>query len=694
MPSNEQFVALGMNSARFKPTKGQADLIRNFVVTGDGTLKSITGPTLYEPRESWATLPVDLGEIHAGWHGYFNGGKKEVLLLHGRNELWCHWGAVRGWVRLNLPRRLHNDTERQSQFIPFNNGVIYCDGFGPPLFVTHQLDVLILGFPEVPSPPVVRGPESPNQDDTDLHSEGALGYSWHGGIGTPGDRLNGENAHILATEVQYKAQFESFQGDLSAQSEVSAVVEYGPKKAKSVNRWLFYDGTSNILSSPGQTINDLRRGVAALNTDAIPDNAKYLRLLRTKDTNRNETDFYVAWKIPVEGGAIHDWRHDAGLTQKAPDVVPIPSFSSGVQYNGALAILDGEKVRLSQPNFPGTFLRNSWVNVTSDGRQGTAIFSLGGRLFAATDRSIVDCTDFASPKTISASLGIESQSAFTYAPGMGIVFVGPQGVYSLNVTGDGTASIAKISQDIDYLWRTEINRTALNTSVLWYSQEHNEVRIAVANKGEAENTRILAVSSDGWREYDLGLEINCAFMIDDMEAIGGNDNRSTTGQYTSNDLFILEREHQLYTPPARNTVYESDWEPLDGGLGAVRGQVLNLMICFAETSAELVGQVDVYLNYENGPSKTLQWYLNDVVGSGMITTPERRAEWANAINNTDVWEQRRVFWRTWKVALQDVQRFKFKITVPYPSEVELVSVLYNFDVPAKVTHREPGAQER
>jgi len=697
MPSIEQFVALGMNSARFKPHPGQVDLIQNMVVTGDGTLKSVTGPTLYEPTEVWGTAVLNsiLSKVHAGWHGYLDGGKKEVLLVHAGKKILCHWGSIRGWVALNLPRTVHDDSERNSQFIAMNNGVIFCDGFGPPLFITSQLDVLTLGFPDVPSAPVVRGPESEDQSRSAESGEGFHGYSWHGNLGTPGDRLNGEKAHILNSEYAYRIQLESFQGDLSAMSLSAATISYGPKKSKAVIRSSGNIALSDILFSPGQTIRDLQRGAAVILSDNLPDNAKFIRVLRTKDTRRNENDFYVAWKVPVGGGAVHDWRADGGLTLKAQDIIPVPSFSAATLYGGGLAIIDGPRVRLSEPNFPGTYKRSSWVSITAEGRQGTAIFSLGGRLYAATDTTIVDCSDFSSPRTVSNNIGVASQNAFAYVPGTGIVFIARQGVFSMNTTTEGVPVVQKISNDIDYLWRTDINKTRLDNAVVWFSEEHSEVRIALSRKGEAENTIIYAMGAGGWRTFDFGMEINCQFNIDDMEAIGGNDNRTGLPQgRSSNDVYVLERETQVYTPPPRNTVYESDWQTLDGELGVVRGQVLSLMLCFAETSAELVGQVDVYLNYENGPKETLQWYLNDVTGSDVIDNPTRRAEWANTVNGTDVWEQRRVFWRTWKVALRDVQRFKYKITVPYPSEVELISALHTFEVPAKVTHREPEAQDR
>ena len=709
MPSNEKFLPTGMSTLRFRATPDKADVIQNLVVSEDGTLKAMTGPTLYEPREVFNKTPANLGRVHAIWHGYLNGGQKEALIIHAGNKLYCHWGAIKTWKQLvaatesglpkasGAPRPLSNDSETVSGFIPFNNGVIFYDGKGPPLFINNQLYCDFLGFSSVPSAPVVRGPENANQTETETHGEGSYGYSWHGGLGTPGDRLNGEDSHILKGSWSYKCQYESYQGDLSALSDVSADVQYGPKKASPAIRrlqafagssWEGYGTEVGVLASPGALVRDLSRGAAVIVPEAVPANTKFVRVLRTKDLERNETDYYVAWKVPSPGSVLHDWVYDKGLTILALDVYPIPSFSAACMFNGSLVILDKSDVRQSEPGFPGTFLRKNRLTITADGRQGTAVFSIGRSLFAATDTSIVDCTDFARPITVSRTIGVAGPNCWCFVPGAGIVFISRQGVYRLSPSGSGT-EIDKLSVDIENMWRTNINVGKLRTSVVWYSRKHNELRVAVAKKGQTANTLILAYSNGGWRKYDLGLEINCFAYADDLELVGGTDNRSMTGQYTADDVYVLEKETSVYTPPVRKVIYESDYEPIDESLGAARGKVVDLYLCFVETHAAEVGTVKLFTNYETDPDETFVLRLDDVYGND----PERKAAWGQALLGTDKLHERRVVWRKVRAAIRDVQRFKFRIETTYPNGPELVAAMYKFNILSQAGAHEPDFQE-
>lgn len=710
MPSNEKFLPTGMSTLRFRATPDKADIIQNLVISEDGTLKAMTGPTLYEPREVFGTAtPLDLDRVHAIWHGYFNGGQKEALFIHAGNKLYCHWGAKKTWVPLmaasrsglvnsnGAPRPLSNDSETVSGFIPFNNGVVFYDGKGPPLFINNQLYCDFLGFADIPSAPVVRGPESSDQGDAATDGEGTFGYSRWGGLGTPGDRLNGEDSHILKGSWSYKCQYESYQGDLSALSSVSADIQYGPKKAKAVSKsarvllkqsWDGYGG-EGILASPGTTVKDLTKGTAVIVPDSVPLNTKFIRVLRTKDLRRNETDYYMAWKVPSAGSVLHDWVFDSSLTIKAVDAYPIPSFSAACVFNGSLVILDKSDVRMSEPGFPGTFERSKRLTITAEGRQGTAVFSIGRSLFASTDTSIVDCTDFAQPITVSRTIGIAGPNCWCFVPGSGIVFVSRQGVYSLSRTTKGGSEINKLSGDIENMWRTKINNGKLRTSVIWYSRKHNELRIAVAKKGQTSNTLILAYSNGGWRKYDLGLEVNCFAYAGDLELVGGTDNRSMSGNYTADDVYVLEKETKVYTPPARKVIYESDYEPIDESLGAVRGKVIDLYLCFAETHAAEIATVKLFSNYETDPDETFTARLDDVYGND----PERKAAWDQSVLGTDRLQERRIVWRKVRAAIRDVQRFKFRVETTYPNGPELVAAMYEFNILAAAGAREPDIQD-
>jgi hypothetical protein len=697
MPSIDRQIAFGMSTVRYRTTPDKADLIENLIITGDGTLCSMTGPTVYEPRHVYSKAPVDLGQIHSVFHGYFDAGEKEVLLVHGGTNLWYHVGAKKGWVALSVPRTLTNDTENTvySFFEKFAEMIIFSDGAGPPLVIDKYLTVHFLGFADIPAPPVVKGPDTVPSDKGDNYDEGSVGYSWPGGLGSSSRRLRGNRPYIEKGTWRWCLRYQDSFGNYSALSRRSVEVEYGPRDTEIMQR-------AQIINLPGASgatvaipkrvhlkVKDLRRAAAILMPATVPENCQFIEIGRTKDTERNETDFYYVARRGVPGGVVHDYRKDAGLTRLMPRTAPVPVMESALVDNGRLMVLSGAYVYLSQPGFPGTYNEEDKLMLTADGQEGTAIFSLTGKRYASTKYSIIDVTDLTNPIAVTNLVGIAGPKAWAYLPGeAGIVFVSMSGVYSL-----ANNNLTKLSDDISYFWDTEINKPRLKSAVVWYSLKRKEIRIAVTPSGDISNKLIIAYSELGWRTYRIGVSVNCFAYIDEMEAIGGNDSQTRTGQYTAHDVYVLEKESPVYTPPARQAIYESDYIPLDESLGFVRGKVLTMYFGFVETYAGEGAAVDYEINYDTGIAENHSMRLEDAVGVGIMDNEERRHSWGTFKIDTDTFHEKRKVYRKARIDLTNANRFKFTLKATYPIMVELVDFIIEFNVDSSAGVREVDVVE-
>lgn len=668
MASIDRSVSFGMSSVRFRPSDGKADLIQNMIVTPDGTLKSIDGFTLYEPRHLWSSSPTNPGKVHAIFHCYFGAGEKEVLLMHAGRQLWRHVGAKRGWIQITAPRGFRSDSEMscQSTFLKFGNYVIFTDGAGPPVIIDEQFRCMYMGFADTPSAPSVKGPASVSQEQSVYYDEGAVGYSWPGGLGTPGDRLNGDDAHILRGRWTWCVRYVDYWGNYSALSVPSNQIVYGPVRSQPA---ALDAATTNTRA--GVRLGGMQRGAAVEIPSSVPVNCERIQVGRTKDTNRNDSTFYVAREFASTGGFWHDRKQDGGLVEVMEDAWPMPVVNAMCVDRGSLLAISGPYLYVSEPGFPGTLPKQNRLMVTADGKAGSAVFALNGRRLAATETSIIDVTDLASPVVVSNNIGIAGPKAWAYLPGnTGIVFVNKTGVYTLGMEG-----VQKISGDIEYKWETQINTTRLQQCVVWYSSRRDEVRIAVTPKGLSTNTLILAYSSLGWRQHQLGLAVTCQTDANDLELVGGDDGQSRGGGYSSSDVYVLEKETSIYTPPARQSIYESDYIRFDESLGYVKGILLSISIGFIETYEGEGATIEYEVNYENGLERTHTMRLDDTVGTDAHTGSTRRKAWDSFLIGTDTFKERRKAYRKFQSNFENIHGFKFKIYTDYPNQLELIDMV-------------------
>jgi hypothetical protein len=671
-------IPYGQVASRFAASEELgAEQILNMTMDPDGVLCSVSGPALYEPitiRDGGvsASLCNITGVVFAVHHAYLRGGRREVLLAVTSTGIHAHVPATRSWSLIKAG--VSTDVARPfpPQFLTFGSVVIYCDGVTEPLVITENLDVMPLGFTTRPGAPDVLGPENPGPEGQNTDVTGSLGYSFPGALGTPGDRLNNADSGTLRGAWRWRLMYEDFLGNLSVASAESQTITFGPLRAN-----IQKDGTTGL----GVEINDLTRGVALRSACDPPDHTRYVRVYQTPDTLNESTIPQLLARVPCAQFAYHE-AGDVSATQgPMPFLRPTPIFHCMAELHGHLYVAEGSMVFRSQPGIPGTWPEMDYVTVTRDGAQVTALAALNGRMYAFTRNSMTDVTDLAAPQPVPGGVGCVGPSAVTLIPGSGLVFVHDTGVYLFN--GE---TIDRLSATIERQFRVGLNKALLSRAVAWYSPEHGEARFAVPRIGSPYNRLILTYSPAlGWRELDLGIHVAGVTITsgaDPLQLVAGTDFQTrmtpsgSPGPYSSHDIYVLDREIPIYTPPARVSRFRSNLISFGSFVSEV-SRVLELRILFVETYEGAAATVRLRRNFENGFTQTQTLRLDDVPGVDSTDTTQtaRAGAWGSAsVGLNKVVPRRRSVARALTIDLSDVHRLQFEIEVTAPVRMALISM--------------------
>jgi hypothetical protein len=685
----------GQTSARYAPS-ALAQLILNMEVTADGTLRSVAGPTLYEPKHlsDWSGSPTDFGDMYAIHHAMVFGGTAEMLLVAAGGRLYAHRRNGDTWQNLVAGVRDDRDAMFPPQMVTFGNYVIYCDGFVRPKLIDMNYMTMDLGFTETPSPPDFEGPANPPASLRNRYAPGSFGYCFPGGLGTPGDKLSGADSGTLRGRWKVCAVYEDPFGNRSASSELSERVAFGPLRALD-NRGGDPTGTSVSESNQlGTTVSDLQRGARVRLSGTAPENALKVLIYQTGDMRNSDPTPRLAYESHAVNGVIHGGWADGDLGAPVQRNRPVPIFHCMTVHQGCLVVAEHEKVYRSAPGFPGTFPEANVAIADDESLTVTALATFNDRCIAFTRRSLIDVTDIAAPRVISKGAGCVGPSAVGIIPGLGLVFVGEAAVYAY----DGTA-ITVLSSDIERLFKFGINRTALSRAVVWYDPESKDLRIACARLSDSYNRKILCYRADsGWRELSLGLHIADVTVTEgprSLQLVAGDDFQSRTGEYTSSDVYVLDRETSVYTPNSR--VSRIRTVPMMFSEDMVqKGRLIHMVVGFIETYQGAACTIRVRTNFEDDyryDSQVLR--LDDVYGKGATTTNSSRVVGWDVVQvgNSSTVPRRRTTYRRITLDMDDVRRFQIELETSYPVDMEIMSIHVGYEVKTDEQMRYPGAGE-
>lgn len=498
--------------------------VRNFKVTDEGTVKTITGPCPYEVDRGSGYQK--LGTPHGLFHAGLLGGVADMLLLRAGTQLYRHAGWNRNWE--SILTGLDNDDRPgyPDQFVVLSDKIIWTNGVDRAQVITHDGMVTPLGFDVAPGAPTVLSPGVVPSEYRSTSYANSTGYSWPGRIGTIGDVLDGQHGSILAGTWYYFIQYEDIHGNLSPLSAASnsaaiATIQADPFwNAEGTGFLSGGDDDATITEGipddgQGTELDDLARQFMVQLGGTGPDHTVAMRVYRTPDARHVGTEPRLLIRV---GGneqlSVPDAMADSELGPKGIQMAAVPVFQTMCTHQGCLIIAntpgDPGIVRRSQVGFPGTFPETDWVYPDSGGSEVTAVTSHGGVLLAFTESSVYSLEVFDSPRPLAQGIGCVAPRSIKAMPDGTLIWLGRDGFYGMR-----GMQIMRLSGPIDRTVRNYINRGRVRLAVATLDWASGEYRCAVAPAGESQQRFIFCFDGQHWRRQQLGIDIRDMCTTDD-----------------------------------------------------------------------------------------------------------------------------------------------------------------------------------
>ena len=671
--------------------------VQNLERTPEGTLRSVVGPTPYEPdrgiKEEPATgITRTLSDKrpHGIYHAALVAGMVDTLVIRAGTKLYRHCGWYRGWEEIDSGLSSEGRPGYPDQFVSLNDQIIWTNGIDQARIIAADGSSTILGFTEMPSAPETRGPMSQNEDQSTYPNY--YGYSWAGRIGTTGDLLSGQVSAILEGSWFYYVQYEDFFGNLSASSPPStpvsiATIQSSPYDA-SLTQDTFRALSNSTPPSSGAELDDLTRQFL-VEVSGAPDNAAAVRIYRSPDTKNvgEEPKFLI--RLPNNREvAFPDNLSDQELGPPMPLTVPVPVFRTMCTHQGRLVIAntleDPGIVRRSMPGLAGTFESSEFIYPDSGGAEVTAITSHNGVLLAFTENRVYSLEEVTAPRPLTQGIGCVAPRSIKALPNGTLVWLGRDGFYGMSQTKTGL-QIGFLSSPIDRTARQGINRARARMAVACIDPESQEYRCALPESGSSQNAFILTFDGSHWRRQLLDIEIADWCQLSDWRqyvlSIGREASSDTEEQVTARggsnrtEVFVMNRSTDNYVPPNRKVVYRSAW---------IRGDELGLVPLSVRTM--YIGMIDAFDGnatirfYRNGSWKEVV-SMSDLKVIGVDDDSAVVSDIAgSAVVGTAATHDPRLFWRQVPVGLETVGSWAFEIEVQHPTRLHLASFTFDMSV--------------
>ena len=653
--------------------------IQNFELTPERTLKSVLGPTLYEPHRNLATV----GDYESGVktstgamdtaHGIFHagllGGIADTLIVRAGAYLYRHEGWNRTFQKIYPADSDDKDLtdssrpEYPDQFVALNNKIIWANGVDGALVISDDGLVTTLGFRSSPGAPIAEGPQQPDAMSKFLRAPNALGYSWPGKIGTTGDFLDGQTGALLSGSWFYYVQWEDIHGNLSALSPVSNRVGVMTIQA---------DPYSAGQQDVGSELDDLKKQFFVRTTGAGPKHCVAVRLYRTPDAiHTADAKPRLVSRIPTNQQIFYpDNTPDVELGDDAVQPIVVPTFRTMCTHQGCLVIGnvlgDPGIVRRSEPGFPGTFPLDSWVYPDSGGAEVTAVTSHNGVLLAFTESSVYSLEKFGFPQPLSQGVGCVAPRSIKALGDGTLIWLGRDGFYGMKAN-----TISLLSQEIRNTIKNHVNKVRMRTAVAVIDPVSGEYRCALAPAGETGNTLILTYDGTNWKRQTVGIKIADMCRVDDWRQYLLAVAKDVITD--KNDVYLLDRETRSYAPGDRKVVYRSGW---------IKGDQTGMSLIHVRTM--YIGMIDAW----NG-NATIRFYrngswspvaeMNDVRAIGPDDSSRIVIDIAGGAKiGSAKTRLPRLFWRQIPVNIENANSWAFEISANYPTKLHLAS--FAFDI--------------
>lgn len=638
-----------------------AQEITNLRLTSEGTLESVRGPVPLIP-DYGSGYPYGSGRMYGVYHALLDDGTRDVTLFRCGDTLFQQTGWTRGVETLQTGLSSDPNARWPDQFVEVAGKIVWNNAVDTALVYDGYV-LLPLGYDRAPGAPQTAGPG----DTGHPVFRNAGGYSHPGRVGTVGNFFSNGQGSLLPYARAYYVQYEDYFGNRSALSPASGAVTLR-QEYTATEHWNAYtnypNGATQDLGLLSVNTSDLTRQFLVEGIPSGPAGTVARLLYATPDLNQSDGKPRLLARIPDNLTNVYpDNTPDGGLGAEAEDYITLPRFTAMCAHNGCLVVLEGRNVRISEPGFIGTFKRKSFAPLDADGAEPSGVFSFGGKLYAATTRTlfVVEETEYGwQARAISHGTGLVGPNAVDATPFGVCVGLDASGFWSLDFEG----KITPISEEIYPLFKRLRSGYLSHVCVRW-SPLDRELLCAIPKVGPTfGNNLVMVWDGRGWRRRDYGIAFESLCITKDWRQDVYGAGQIVGGVY---NVFCLTGEAQTFTPPTRVSRFRSQWLRMDP-TGRQRFNVRKIHIGIVEsTSNDLTVTV-----WQNGTRDT----------AVVTTTREGRNPatsdlWNTLVLGTGAARTPRLTWKEVAVRVRSAESFSFDVSATYPVPLHIAAFAFD-----------------
>jgi len=515
-----------------------------------GYEKYFPGRTTFSP---FATTP-----IYALYNFERHNGAQQFLLLESNGILSFVQGNNNGsLVTLKTGRTVPAPGEPGAWFNVFSRYCVITNGLDAPLKYRGYTQLQPLGWDRKPNPPTVMNlAANPNNNPS---------------------RLQSQPATVTLSAVNSLLNPNAFDNE--------DIQGLGDPTANALNKFKWKvslvneNGSESPISSESLTLKWTTTTDAYGNTNAMvcmltdlpigPKGTVGRFIYRTKNlAQTDEGNFYFVAYIPNNKQTTYfDEKSDDELGSLAPNdgdsiTFPAPQCKFSATFKGCLFLdggqADGTKLFYSEPLQLDTYKAPSILDLgTRKGGNITGLYTYYNQLLVFRD-SAIDMVrgDPASGFQLipfAQGIGTKSPHTITFVPGVGVLFLGNDGVYSISggLDGGATLSISNISNGIGTLLEKRAV-DVLGQACAVYSPKYKEWQCYYPAFGT--DNRIMGIvyhiDSGYWSERER-FSVGAVTTDFDGNVIFGNNvgqvGAIVNGAKNESGLFVISRRHAAGT---------------------------------------------------------------------------------------------------------------------------------------------------
>ena len=678
-----------------------ANLIENFTLDKRSkAYSSRVGYEKYRPSITTQFAPFStLGRIDSLFVlNQSAGGSRQSILLESGGVLYLFYEVGQENVLVNLTSRTKpTATESASVYAQVGDRVVITNGHDAPIVVrpwplpasgsisaqVKQQIVRPLGFSGVPPAPNtfrVATLDATGGGASTTSYTGSSTTNWYpvygNAISFPGAFGMGsyESAANVSEDnnVSFRVSFVSDTGSV------------GPMSIPAEATWSIYGGASAA---------DGYRYCPTISLPLGPPGTVARRVYAT--TNNGSAFYFLADVRNNIEELFHAYRRENTFVTAAPnevDSAPMPApaarvcayFKDCLWLDGGL--YDANRLYYSNPGLIDQFGAANYINLTSGGGGITGLYAYYNNLVIFRENAI-DVLTGTYPnftvQTVTKQVACRAPNSIDSVPGVGVVFLAEDGVYSLSGGLDGGAvfEVKRLGNDIRKT-TARMTQECVSRSVAKYSMEERAYHLYVPVDGSDRPNIgcVYHIEKQGW-SLRTGFPVGCIDRTYNGAMVFGHNEGAEAGANSPAGLFVLsgaramggtivEDTYTVAGPPT--SIYESCWH--DFGDSQVKKQVQYVTL-WVQTTGTVTVNLKHYKDFEPEAVGTNEQYVYQPPDSAL------QPVYDTAVVGSTQWQSPRLVPLRIPVAQQSCSWFKFRVE----TTDDILLVAYELDFVSRGT---------